>query len=115
MLSSISRPEYFHTVNGKYLDRRLNFTTSTDARFTLGVISQSRNPGWQDELRESLDISPFPTECSKMLWNLESKCQRKTEERREESERRTRRETRSATRPRTAWGRRGEDDCYFRK
>jgi hypothetical protein len=46
----------FHAVKGKYTDKRLNFTTSTEARFALGVISQSRNPGWQGELREPLGI-----------------------------------------------------------
>jgi hypothetical protein len=37
--------ESFHAVKGKYTDKRLNFTTSTEARFALGVICQSRNPG----------------------------------------------------------------------
>jgi hypothetical protein len=73
-------------VKGKYPDKRLNFTISTEARFALGVISQSRNPGWQDELRESLDISRLPAECSEMLWDLESKRQRRNEKRREEPE-----------------------------
>jgi hypothetical protein len=102
-------------VKGKYTDKCLNFPTSTEARFALGVISQSRNPGWQDELRESLDILPFPTECNEMLWDLESKCQRRNEKRREESERSKRRGTRNATPTRTAWGRKGEDAYYFRK
>jgi hypothetical protein len=102
-------------VKGKYTDKRLNFTTSTEARFALGVISQSRNPGWQDELHESSDILPFPTECNEMLWDLESKCQRKNEQRREETARSKRRETRNATRTKTAWGRKGEGDYYFRK
>jgi hypothetical protein len=80
--------ESFHTVKGRYTDKRLNFTTSAEVRFALGVISESRNRDWQDELRKSLDISPFPTECSKMPWDLNSKRQRKTERRREEPERR---------------------------
>jgi hypothetical protein len=30
--------ESFHAVKGKYTDKRLNATTSTEARFALGVI-----------------------------------------------------------------------------
>jgi hypothetical protein len=40
--------ESFHAVKGKYIDKRLNFTTSTEARFPSGAISQSRSPGWPD-------------------------------------------------------------------
>jgi hypothetical protein len=70
--------ESFHVVKAKYIDKRLNFTTSTEARFPPGAISKSRSPGWPDELRESLDILPLPAECSKMLRDLESRRQRKT-------------------------------------
>jgi hypothetical protein len=38
-LSGSTQPnESFHAVKGKYTDKRLNFTTSTEARFALGVI-----------------------------------------------------------------------------
>jgi hypothetical protein len=80
--------ESFHAVKGKYTDRRLNFTTSTEARFALGVIYQSRNLGWPGALGEPLDISPSPAECSKMLRDLESKRQQKNEKRRDKPERR---------------------------
>jgi hypothetical protein len=69
--------ESFHAVKGKYTDKRLNFTISPDARLALGIIGLSRNPGWQDERPESLDILPLPAERSKMLRDLESKLQQK--------------------------------------
>jgi hypothetical protein len=69
--------ESFHAVKGRYTDKHLNFTISAEARFALGVISQSRNPGWQDGLRESLDIPPLPAECSEMLRDLESNANEK--------------------------------------
>jgi hypothetical protein len=71
--------EPFHAVKGKYTDKGLNLTTSTEAHFALGVISQSRNPGWQDEPLESLDIPPLRSECSKRLRDLESKRQGKND------------------------------------
>jgi hypothetical protein len=40
----------------------LNFTASTEHRFPLGVISRSRNLGWQHRPGESLDIPPLPAE-----------------------------------------------------
>jgi hypothetical protein len=84
----------------------LNFTIATEACFALGAISESRNLGWQDELRESLDIFPGPEECSKMLRDLESKRQRKNEKKREEPERRKKNETRNESRAGT--GRHGK-------
>jgi hypothetical protein len=107
--------ESFHAVKRKYIGKRLNITTSTEPRLALGITSQSRNPGWHNELRQSLDISPLPAECSKILWDLESKRQRKNEERREEPERRRRNESRNEWRAKAGRDRKGEDDCYFRK
>jgi hypothetical protein len=107
--------ESFHAVKGKYTDKRLNFTTLTGARFALGAISQSRNPGWQNDLRESVDIAPLLAECSKMLGDLESKRQRKNEKRREELESRKRNETRNGSRAKADRERKGKDDYYFRK
>jgi hypothetical protein len=107
--------EPFHAVKGKYTDKPLNSTTSTEARFAMGVISQSRNSGWQDELRKFLDIPPLPAECSKMLRNPESKHQRKNEKRREEPERRKKNETRNESRAKAGRDRKGADDHYFRK
>jgi hypothetical protein len=80
--------ESFRAVKGMYTNKCLNFTTSTEARFALGVISQSRNSSWQDELRESLDIPPLPAECSKMLRDLESKRKQKHEQRRQKPNKR---------------------------
>jgi hypothetical protein len=54
--------ESFHIVKGRYTDKCLNFTTSIEARFSPGVIPQSKNPGWQDERRESFGIYLFHTE-----------------------------------------------------
>jgi hypothetical protein len=105
----------FHAVKGKYTDKRLNFTTSTEARFALGVVSQSRNPGWQDELREFLDILQLPEECRKILRDLESKCQGKNEMRREEPESRKKNETQNESRAEVGRDRKGEDDYYIRK
>jgi hypothetical protein len=62
--------ESVHAMKGKYTDKRLSFAASAEARFTLDGISQSGNPGWQDKLCESLDISPLPAKCSKMLRDL---------------------------------------------
>jgi hypothetical protein len=39
LTGSIQADKSFHAVKGKYTDKRLNFTTSTEARFPLGVIS----------------------------------------------------------------------------
>jgi hypothetical protein len=39
---STQAKESFHAVKGKDTDKRSNFTTSTEARFALGEISQSR-------------------------------------------------------------------------
>jgi hypothetical protein len=102
-------------VKGKYTDKPLNSTTSTEARLALGVISQSRNPGCQDELPEFLDIPLLPAECSKILWDLESKRQRKDEKRREEPDRRKKNETRNESRAKASRDRKGKDDYYFRK
>jgi hypothetical protein len=44
--------EFFQVVKGMYTDKRLNFAILTELRFALGVMSQSRNPGWHDELRD---------------------------------------------------------------
>jgi hypothetical protein len=66
---------------------------------------QSRNLGWQDRLHESFEIPPLPAECSKMLWDLESKLQQKNQERRGEPERRKKNETRNE------WGARTGRDC----
>jgi hypothetical protein len=101
----------FHAVKGMYSNKRLNFTTSTEARFALGGISQSRNPDGQDELRESFNISPLPAERSEMLRDLESKHQRKTENMREGPERRKRNESRKESRAKTGRDRKKEDDC----
>jgi hypothetical protein len=87
--------ESFHAVKGKCTDKRLNFTTLTEARFALGVISQSRNPGWQDAQHESLAIPSLPAECSKILRDLNSRRQRKSEKMREEPGRRKKNETRN--------------------
>jgi hypothetical protein len=107
--------ESFHAVKGKYTDKRLNFTTLTDARFALGAISQSRNPGWQDDLRESLGIPQLLTECSKILRDLESKCERKNEKTKEELESRKKNETRNRSRAKADRKGKEEDDDYFRK
>jgi hypothetical protein len=40
--------ESFHAVMRKYTDRRLNLTTSIEAHFALGVISQSHTLLIQD-------------------------------------------------------------------
>jgi hypothetical protein len=42
--ASTQANESVHAKKGEYTDKRLNSTTSTEARFALGVISQSRNP-----------------------------------------------------------------------
>jgi hypothetical protein len=77
-----------HAVKGKYVDRRLDFTNSTEARFILGVPSQSGNHGGQDKLRELPEISPLQAGCRKILCDLKSKGQQKLEQRRQEPERR---------------------------
>jgi hypothetical protein len=102
-------------MKGKPTDKRLNFTTSTEARFALGVISQSGNPGWQDELRESLDLPRLPAPYSKMLRDSESKHQQKNEQRRQDPERRKRNEARHVSPAKTGRDRKGEDDYHFTK
>jgi hypothetical protein len=70
--------ESFHAVKGKYTNKRLNFTTSTEARFTLGVISQSRNPGWQDELRESLTFPDSRQNAARSVGTVNQNANEKT-------------------------------------
>jgi hypothetical protein len=54
--------ESFRAVKGKYTNKRLNLMTSTEARFALGVISQLRNPGWQNELwSQQLEFDAWST------------------------------------------------------
>jgi hypothetical protein len=86
--------ESFHVVKGKYADRFLKATISTETPFALGVIPQSRNPDGHDELSKFSDIPPFPAERSRMLRDLESKCQRKNGEWKQEPERRKKNEKR---------------------
>jgi hypothetical protein len=92
-LHHISQGPSFHAVKRKYTNKRLNFTTSTEARLPPGVIFQSRNRGWQDAQRASLDISLLAAEYRMMLCDLESKHQLKTENTRQETERRKKKET----------------------
>jgi hypothetical protein len=84
--------EFFLAVKGKYTDKLLNFTTSTEARLALGVISQTNNAIWQDESRESFDIPRLQEECSKMVRTWKQNTS-KSEKRRGESERSRKNET----------------------
>jgi hypothetical protein len=106
---SIQANDSFHAVKKKYTDKGLNFTTSTETHFVLGILSKFRNSGWQNQLRESLDISPRPAECNKMPMDLESKRQRKNEKRRRKNE------TRNESRARTGRDRKGEGDSELQE
>jgi hypothetical protein len=69
--------QFFHIVKGKYTDKCLNFETSIEAHFPLGITSQSGNPGSRGELTESSDIPSFPAECDKMFSDIKSKLNNK--------------------------------------
>jgi hypothetical protein len=104
-------------VKRKYTGQRLNFTTSTEARFALGVIAQSGNAGRQDDLRKFLDIPPLPAECSNVLQDVDSERQRKKRngEWNRKEYRRKKNETRNELRAGTGRDSKGEDDYYFRQ
>jgi hypothetical protein len=51
--ASAPADESFHAVKGKYTDKSLNFTTSTEARFALEVVSQ---PGTQTRNMSHADL-----------------------------------------------------------
>jgi hypothetical protein len=101
-------------MKGKYTDKRSGFQTSIEDRFTLSVISQFENPGWQDELHESLNISSFPAERSKVLSDPESELSKNTK-RKQEPEKRKRNEARNPSRVRTVLDRKREGTNLFTK
>jgi hypothetical protein len=72
--------QVFPCCEVKSTDKCLNSIGSTEARFALGVVSQSRNPRWQEGLRESSEIPLLLAECSITLRDLESKRKKTREE-----------------------------------
>jgi hypothetical protein len=75
---------------------------------------QSGHLGWQDELRQSLDISPFLAECRTVIRGTESKRQQKT--RKEDlNPKEKESEARKELRARSSRDRNREDDSHFPK
>jgi hypothetical protein len=96
-------------MKGKYTNIHMRFMTSIEARFSLVVISRSRNPGWQDDPGESLEIPRLLAKCSKEIRDLESKRQHKYVKKRKLERKTVRNKSRAGA------GRNGkrEDDYYF--
>jgi hypothetical protein len=70
---SIQANESFHALKGKCTYKRLNFTTSTEARLALRVISQCGNPPLAERTTRIFGHSPLQALCSRMLRGQESK------------------------------------------
>jgi hypothetical protein len=75
--------ESFHAVKGKYTDKRLNFTTSTEARFVLGMIQEL---GLASRVAQTRRHFPLPAECNMTLRDLDAKLQRKDQKNKQEAE-----------------------------
>jgi hypothetical protein len=72
--------ESFHAVKAKFADKRVNYPLSTPARFAISTISSNNQPGWEDDLRHYLGISPIPTEFQNALRDQSLNKQRLSEQ-----------------------------------
>jgi hypothetical protein len=103
-------------VKGKYTDKPVNCTTSTEVRFALGVIFQFGIPGWQNELPESPDLPPSrqnAARCSAI--ENQSVNQKRATKTRTRKERKKKSEAENHSRARAGPDRKREDEYYFAK
>jgi hypothetical protein len=93
----------------------LNSTTSNQAHFVLGVISQSGKSGWQDEVRESLYIphSRRNAAICSATQNQNFNKRMSKEDKIRKQEKGKKNEARTVSRVRTDRDRKGYDHYYF--